>query len=55
MHDFGYVALDLKYVRPEDSGMYTCKATNELGSAVISATLVVQGIFLFESLPCAQI
>ena len=42
MHDFGYVALNLKYVYPEDSGTYTCRATNELGQAVTSATLIVQ-------------
>lgn len=42
MHDFGYVALNMKYVNPEDSGTYTCRATNELGQAVTSATLIVQ-------------
>ncbi|GFY64285.1 titin [Trichonephila inaurata madagascariensis] len=42
-HDFGFVALDLAYVKPEDSGTYTCKATNELGQAVCSATLAVRG------------
>ncbi|GLH07319.1 LOW QUALITY PROTEIN: Titin [Gryllus bimaculatus] len=41
MHDFGYVALNMKYVYPEDSGTYTCRAINELGQAVTSATLVV--------------
>lgn len=41
MHDFGYVALDMKYVKPEDSGTYTCRATNKLGQAVTSAQLVV--------------
>lgn len=41
MHDFGYVALDMKYVNPEDAGTYTCRATNRLGQAVTSATLVV--------------
>lgn len=42
MHDFGYVALNMKYVNPEDSGTYTCRAINELGEAVTSATLAVQ-------------
>lgn len=42
MHDFGYVALNMKYVNPEDSGTYTCRATNELGEAVTSASLIVQ-------------
>lgn len=49
MHDFGYVALNLKYVYPEDSGTYTCRAINELGQAVTSATLDVQcKNFLFQ-------
>lgn len=42
MHDFGYVALNMKFVNPEDSGTYTCRAINELGQAVTSAQLVVQ-------------
>lgn len=42
MHDFGYVALNMKYVTPEDAGTYTCQAVNEIGEAVTSATLFVQ-------------
>ncbi|XP_026832432.1 titin isoform X1 [Drosophila erecta] len=42
MHDFGYVALNMKYVNPEDSGTYTCRAVNDLGQAVTSASLIVQ-------------
>ncbi|KAL1117095.1 hypothetical protein AAG570_004423, partial [Ranatra chinensis] len=42
MHDFGYVALNMKYVYPEDSGTYTCRAVNDLGQAVTSAVLDVQ-------------
>lgn len=45
MHDFGYVALNMKYVNPEDSGTYTCRAVNDLGEAVTSATLFVQCMF----------
>jgi len=33
-HDFGYVALDILYAYPEDSGTYICKAENKFGSAV---------------------
>lgn len=50
MHDFGYVALNMKYVNPEDSGTYTCRALNELGEAVTSATLFVQCKYLCISL-----
>ncbi|CAG0890532.1 unnamed protein product [Cyprideis torosa] len=41
LHDFGFVGLDLADVYPEDTGTYTCKATNDLGSATTSAVLVV--------------
>jgi len=33
-HDFGYVALDILYAYPEDSGTYMCKAINKQGEAV---------------------
>lgn len=42
MHDFGYVALNMKYVNPEDSGTYTCRAVNDLGEAITSAVLDVK-------------
>lgn len=48
MHDFGYVALNMKYVNPEDSGTYTCRAINELGEAVTSSTLFVQCEYLLK-------
>ena len=32
IHDFGYVALDIIGVIEEDSGTYTCRATNSLGT-----------------------
>ena len=41
LHDFGFVAFDLKYTRPEDAGSYTCRAVNALGEADISANLKV--------------
>lgn len=44
LHDFGFVALDLKYTRPGDSGRYSIRAANGLGQAEISANLrVVSG------------
>lgn len=38
-YDFGYVSLDVSHVYAEDSGVYTCKATNNKGSAVSTGTL----------------
>lgn len=36
---FGYVALTLLHVYPEDSGVYVCRAANEAGEATTTATL----------------
>ena len=41
LHDFGFVALDFKYTRPDDSGTYTCRAINSLGTSDVSANLKV--------------
>ena len=41
LHDFGFVALDLKYTRPDDQGTYVCRAVNELGQANVQANLRV--------------
>ncbi|RZF33252.1 hypothetical protein LSTR_LSTR014826, partial [Laodelphax striatellus] len=40
-YDFDYVALDLLSVYPEDSGVYTCQARNQLGEAVTSCSVKV--------------
>ncbi|ODN04243.1 Titin [Orchesella cincta] len=40
-HDFGFVALDVLYAYPEDSGTYSARATNANGSAVTTAQIVV--------------
>ena len=41
LHDFGFVAMDLKYTRPSDSGRYSIRAVNALGEATVSANLRV--------------
>ncbi|RCN50589.1 immunoglobulin I-set domain protein [Ancylostoma caninum] len=41
MFDFGYVALDILYAYPEDSGTYTLVARNELGESQCTLELVV--------------
>lgn len=42
-HDFGYVALDILYAYPEDTGTYMCKAVNRLGEAVNTCSVEVIG------------
>ena len=32
VYDFGFAALDILSVYPEDSGEYTCRAVNKIGS-----------------------
>jgi len=43
-YDFDYVALDLLSVYPEDSGVYTCQARNQLGEAVTSCSVKIIGM-----------
>ena len=43
MYDFGFVALDILYVYPEDSGIYMCKATNKHGSDTNQVSLQCYG------------
>lgn len=49
-HDFGYVAIDILQVRPEDAGTYTVVARNALGEARLSATMVVESKFVIFDL-----
>lgn len=42
-YDFGYVALDITHSYEEDSGVYTCKATNSKGSCTTSGSLRCTG------------
>ena len=44
MYDFGFVALDILYTFPEDTGIYLCKATNKYGSDVNQVTLRCLGM-----------
>lgn len=41
-YDFGFAALDVLGVYGEDSGEYTCRATNKLGQAQSSVKLNVK-------------
>ncbi len=41
--DFGFVSLDIAYAYPEDQGVYTCVAKNQLGQDQTAAELRVQG------------
>lgn len=46
--------LEISPIYPEDSGEYSCRATNEFGEAVTSASLVCQGkrnVILESQLP----
>lgn len=40
-NNFGFVALDILQCLPEDSGTYTCRATNWLGQSITSGNLNV--------------
>lgn len=48
-HDFGYVSVDIAYVYPEDSGIYTCRAINQRGQALSTAALRVKGKSLIDT------
>ena len=41
--DFGLVTLDIMSLRGDDSGIYTCRAVNQMGEAVSTCTLKVEG------------
>ncbi|KAM4026041.1 kalirin isoform 3-T3 [Anomaloglossus baeobatrachus] len=50
----GDIRLRICNLLPQDSGIYTCVATNEHGSASTSATIKVQGVPGAPSQPIAQ-
>ncbi|CAG5081160.1 Similar to sls: Titin (Drosophila melanogaster) [Cotesia congregata] len=41
-YEFDYVAMEILGVNPEDSGVYTCQARNQLGEAVTSGSVRVR-------------
>lgn len=45
--DFGYLALDIGHIVPEDAGQYTAKAINALGHCTSSISIHVQGRLYF--------
>lgn len=45
IHDFGYVAMDIVGLISEDSGTYTIRATNNVGSVETTATLQCKSEF----------
>nr|XP_034985161.1 kalirin isoform X7 [Zootoca vivipara] len=52
--DSGEITLKICNVMPQDSGIYTCVATNELGTVSTSATIKVQGVPAAPNRPIAQ-
>lgn len=44
LSDFGYVALDIASIYPEDSGRYTVKISNRFGEVADAINIDVQGI-----------
>jgi hypothetical protein len=43
-HDFGFVALDILYTYPADSGTYMCRAVNKNGEAATTCAVTVAGL-----------
>ena len=43
VNDFGFIALDVLSAYAEDSGEYTAKITNRLGTATSTINIKIQG------------
>ena len=43
-NDFGFIALDIMSVTPQDQGQYTCRAKNKVGEAATQANVQVMGM-----------
>uniref|UniRef100_A0A4W3IS77 non-specific serine/threonine protein kinase n=1 Tax=Callorhinchus milii TaxID=7868 RepID=A0A4W3IS77_CALMI len=52
--DSGEIMLKICNIMPQDSGIYSCLAVNETGSASSSATIKVQGVPAAPGRPLAQ-
>ncbi|XP_043549660.1 kalirin isoform X1 [Chiloscyllium plagiosum] len=52
--DSGEVMLKICNIMPQDSGIYSCQAMNEMGSTSSSATIKVQGVPAAPGRPIAQ-
>jgi len=48
--NYGFIALDLLGIIPEDAGEYTCRVTSSSGTAQSTAVLKVEG--MVEKLFC---
>lgn len=46
IYNFGYVALNIMHLRPEDSGTYTVRATNKAGECQCQASIQVISEYL---------
>lgn len=42
--NYGFIALDLLSIIPDDAGEYTCRVTSSSGTAQSSAILYVEGM-----------
>ncbi|XP_059822545.1 kalirin isoform X4 [Hypanus sabinus] len=54
LSDSGEVMLKICNIMPQDSGIYSCVAVNEIGTASSSATVKVQGVPAAPGRPIAQ-
>lgn len=52
LFDFGHVQLDINGIRPEDSGIYTCRAVNLVGEAISTCTVKVKGNIIVFYIDC---
>jgi titin len=43
VNDFGHVSLEISGLRESDTGIYECRAKNNIGEAITTASITVQG------------